>query len=166
MAWINATFIRGDRRMFDRVIDWDGQPEWSVPVPVKFSMNEEPRDPTRCVVPVEVYKHLGELPNKVHLFGQQKAGIVSWHTDQYFRGPDRNNMLGWQRVLKGADKELHMWMTHLAGCPTWPNKPEHPPFITLFSEMRFLTDACETHQKPYMFMYHRRSQGVAVKRVM
>jgi hypothetical protein len=168
MAKINATFVEGDRSVTDKVIDWDGQTVWNVPVPVKFetNWNAEPRDMSKLVFPVKVYEHLGKLPNDVHIFGHSGHGLTAWHIDQYFRGPNAKTMQAWQRVLRDADRELHMELVHLSGCPTWPNKPQHPPFLTLHQELRFVTDACENHQKPYMYLYHRRSQGVAVKRVM
>ena len=164
---VTATFIDGERKLFDRIIDWDGQLTWSIPEVPKFSMNYdgESRVPETTIFAVREYEHLGGLPNKVEVFGRKKDGLVSWHIDQYFRGPDRNTWKAWQRVLRDADRELHMNMIHLTGTNCWPNQPKLPPYLLLHNETRFITDACENRHRPYMFMFHRRSQGVAVKRI-
>lgn len=164
---IKATFVKADGSSFHKRVDWKGS-DYFFPMPVQYGMNfnGESRADKPVICPVEVYEHLGELPTGFHIFSLKKIGMWPFVIDQYFRGPNKNTLMAWERTIGSADRELHQWMIHHCGTAQWPGKPQLPPYVKLHEELRFITDACETHQKPYMFMYHRRTQGVGVKRIM
>lgn len=165
---IDAVFIDGSRVITDRTVSDPAPPEWKVARqrPYKVTFEAESVPPGYQPYDADVYDLLGILPNGQAIYGRKKDGLTAWHIDQYFRGPVENTLLGWEQTIREADRELHTTLTYLSGVQVWPNKPQHPPFVTLFSELRFLTDGYEVGSKPYLFMYHRRSQGVGVKRVM
>lgn len=165
---ISATFIDGDRTCVDRVIDWSGNPgdEFKLVRPPVFTTSEEPHDPEKALVGVELYRHVGEMPNHTHIFIRQKDGLMGFVNEQFFRGPDQNTLNGWMRVLGEADRELHMSMIRASGVNTWPGKPGVPPYLKLHDEVRFVTDACESQTKPYLYMYHRCTWGVSLRRIM
>jgi hypothetical protein len=160
MAKTRALFFKADASVREIEIAWHGEPTWNIPVypgrPPYWEGTDEPL--RQQVLPVEVYVRLGQLPTGVQLFGHQPAGFTVWNIDQVFHGPDKNRLVDWQRTIADQDGEMDANVKYFTGIEHWPGRPDYPPYHILHQETRHLVDTGN--------MYQRRTQGVAMRRIM